>query len=259
MVAGGGIGVVVIALLVMVLGGDPSKVLQGAQQSGLGQSSEQSGPVDPNDPTRKFISKILKQTENVWNSEFARYGEKYQEPVLKIFSGGVSTGCGNASSEMGPFYCPADSTVYIDPSFYETMRSRLKADGDFAQAYVIAHEVGHHVQNLLGTSGKVDSARRRVSEREGNKLSVRLELQADFYAGLWARKALNLQIDQNDIREAVNAAHQIGDDTLQRNSQGYTDEDAFTHGTSEQRMRWFMKGYNSGDMRQGDTFSTESL
>jgi uncharacterized protein len=177
-----------------------------------------------------------------------------------MFTDRVDTGCGTADSNVGPFYCPADSQVYIDLSFYETMKNDLGAGGDFAQAYVIAHEIGHHVQNQLGTSTKVDQMRRRLSERDANKLSVRMELQADFYAGLWTRYAQDsIKLDRGDIEEALNAANAIGDDTLQKRAQGHVVPDAFTHGTSEQRIRWFMKGFDSGDIRQGDTFNARNL
>jgi uncharacterized protein len=263
--AGGGIGTIVIALLVMVLGGDPQQVLNGAGQGGglggsMGGASRQA-PSTPaqDDEGSRFVKKVLKETEDVWTKLFRQVGREYEKPVLVLFTDRVQSACGTADAAVGPFYCPGDNQVYIDLGFYQTMRDQLGADGDFAQAYVIAHEVGHHIQNLLGTSNKVEQLRRRMNEKEGNKVTVRMELQADFYAGVWAHHAQNLKLDRQDIEEAMNAAHSIGDDTLQKRSQGYVVPDAFTHGSSEQRMRWFMKGYETGDIRQGDTFNARSL
>jgi uncharacterized protein len=260
MIAGGGIGTLVIALVVMFLGGDPQQVLNSGAGGGLtapqpGQSQE--APVD--DEGSRFVKKVLKETEDVWDRLFREQGMTYQKPKLVLFTDRVNSACGMADAAVGPFYCPGDSQVYIDLGFYETMRSQLGAGGDFAQAYVIAHEVGHHIQNTLGTSTQVDRARRRMSETDANKITVRMELQADFYAGVWAHHAKNLKLDRQDIDEALNAAHSIGDDTLQKKSQGYVVPDAFTHGTSEQRMRWFMKGFETGDMTQGDTFKVRNL
>lgn len=253
--AGGGIGVVIIAVIVMLMGGDPSQVIQGAPTGGQNASQ----PID--DEGKEFVSVVLKDTENVWNREFEKRGMNYREPKLVLFSGQVESACGYASAAVGPFYCPADETVYIDLSFYDTLRERFGATGDFAQAYVIAHEVGHHVQNLLGATDKVDRARQTQSEREANQMSVRLELQADFYAGLWARQADQLAdiVDLEDIDEAMEAAHAIGDDNIQKQSQGYVVPDSFTHGSSEQRVRWFKKGWDSGRMEDGDTFSASRL
>ncbi len=256
MVAGGGIGTIVIAIIVMALGGDPGQILD----SGSGNTDQtQSSTVDPNDEGAVFVKKILGETEDVWRVQFRALGKTYQEPKLILFSGEVASACGRADASVGPFYCPGDDQVYIDLSFYDILRDRLGAKGDFAQAYVIAHEVGHHIQNLLGVSKQVDAARKTLSEREFNRLSVRMELQADFYAGLWAHHAKDLKLNEADIREALEAANAIGDDTLQKQSQGRVVPDAFTHGTSAQRMNWFMKGFNTGQMDDGDTFNARNL
>jgi predicted metalloprotease len=256
--AGGGIGIALLALVVYLLGGDPSSlpVNQGAQQS-----SEPYQPTAEEKELTEFISVVLKDTEDVWTAEFQRLGTTYQKPKLVLFSGQVQSACGFASAAVGPFYCPEDHKLYIDLSFYNTLKERFGAPGDFAQAYVIAHEVGHHIQNLLGTMAEVQGQRGRISDEQYNQLSVRLELQADFYAGVWARKAHELKsiLDAEDIDEALRAAAAIGDDTLQKQSQGYTVPESFTHGTSEQRMRWFKRGWDTGDVRQGDTFSVRNL
>ena len=258
-IAGGGIGLLVIVIIVSLLGGDPQQVIDASRtmQAGAPQSKTSAAPI--NDEAKMFVSKILKETEDVWTDIFRENGMTYHKPNLVVFADRVESGCGIADAGVGPFYCPADSKVYIDPTFYETMERQLGAGGDFAQAYVVAHEVGHHVQNLLGTAAKVDSARRRMSEKQFNQISVRMELQADFYAGVWAKRAKRLKLDRQDIEEAMNAATQIGDDTLQQRGQGYVEPEKFTHGTSAQRVRWFMKGYQSGDIRDGDTFSARNL
>lgn len=256
---GGGIGIVVIAIIVSLLGGDPQQVINASQQMQSGSPQTRTERAGLDDESKRFVSKVLKETEDVWTQIFRENGQRYQAPKLVIFSDRVESGCGIADSGVGPFYCPADNQVYIDPTFYNTMRDQLGADGDFAQAYVIAHEVGHHIQNLMGTSMKVDAARRRMSEREANALSVRMELQADFYAGVWAHHAKRLKIDRQDVEEAMNAATQIGDDTLQKRGQGYVEPEKFTHGTSAQRVKWFMKGLESGDIRDGDTFKARNL
>ncbi len=249
-------GAIVLAIIIMLMGGDPSQLL-GGLQGGTAPGTQGSVEAPANDPGKKFASVILADTEEVWTKVFReQLGEQYVEPKLVIFTGQVDFACGRADSGMGPFYCGADQNVYIDLSFYQTMADQLGAPGDFAQAYVIAHEVGHHVQKLLGTLDKVNNARRQSSERQANELSVRLELQADFYAGLWAHHAQHLtQMDEQDLREALNAAKQIGDDALQKRQQGYVVPHAFTHGTSEQRMKWFLAGYRSGRVKDGDTFS----
>ena len=257
---GGGIGGVILVVAYLLLGGDPQALINSEPQSQVSQS-RQVDPNTPRDDASKFVAVVLADTEDAWHAVFRQMGREYQEPKLVLFSNQTRSGCGSASSASGPFYCPEDRRVYIDLSFYRELRDRFGAPGDFAQAYVIAHEVGHHVQNLLGISDKVQSARGRVSEAEFNKLSVRLELQADFLAGVWARYADRTKhiVEAGDIDEALRAATAIGDDTLQRHSQGYVVPDSFTHGTSQQRVRWFRRGYETGDLRQGDTFSARDL
>jgi predicted metalloprotease len=255
---GGGIGVIVIALLVMVLGGDPMSVLSGA-----GQGSSVAAPAGPgiDDESREFVSVVLADTEDVWKDLFKKMGRTYQEPILVLFGGQVESACGYADAAVGPFYCPADNKVYIDLAFYADLKDRFGAPGDFAQAYVIAHEIGHHVQNQLGTSRKVQQMKGRVSQEEYNQLSVRLELQADFYAGVWAHHAHRTKgvLEPGDLEEALRAAAAIGDDRLQKQAQGYVVPESFTHGTSEQRMRWFQKGWESGRVEDGDTFTARRL
>ncbi|HLL45222.1 MAG TPA: neutral zinc metallopeptidase [Longimicrobiaceae bacterium] len=259
--AGGGIGAVVIALIVMFMGGDPGAVLQQAPAEQAPPGSAPGAP--PSDSLGLFVDKVLASTEDVWNQVFpAATGQQYREPELVLFSGATGTACGTGQSAMGPFYCPPDQSVYIDLSFYRDMKTKLGAPGDFAQAYVIAHEVGHHVQNQLGTSDEVHNAQQRLSKAEGNAMSVRLELQADCYAGLWGYHATRsgaVVLDPGDIDEALNAASAIGDDRLQQQSQGRVVPESFTHGTSEQRARWFRRGFETGDMRQCDTFKAPRL
>jgi predicted metalloprotease len=257
---GGGLGGVILVVAYLLLGGDPAALVDSQPQSDL-SSTRQVDPNAPRDDASKFVAVVLADTEDAWNAVFQQMGRRYEEPKLVLFSGQTRSGCGFASTASGPFYCPEDRRVYIDLNFYRTLRDRLGAGGDFAQAYVIAHEVGHHVQNLLGISGRVQSARGQVSEAEYNKLSVRLELQADFLAGVWARYAERAKhvVEAGDIDEAMKAASAVGDDTLQRHAQGHVVPDSFTHGTSEQRVRWFRKGYETGDIRQGDTFAARDL
>ncbi len=204
-----------------------------------------------------FSAAILADTEDVWNNQL----DNYREPTLVLFTGGVTSACGNASSSTGPFYCPGDEKLYLDLSFFQEMEDNLNAPGDFAQAYVIAHEVGHHIQKIMGTTDKVHALRGQLSEKEYNTYSVRLELQADFLAGVWAHHSQKMynSMDDNDLEEALNAANAIGDDRLQKQSGGNVVPDSFTHGTSAQRMRWFKKGFDTGDITQGDTFETEEL
>jgi predicted metalloprotease len=262
MMVGGGIGTLLLVVVYALLGGDPQQLLQNLpqvqQQPGGGGNDR---PLTAEEEEAgKFVRAVLGQTEQVWDAEFRKLGRGYQKPKLILFEGQVATGCGNASSAVGPFYCPADQQVYIDLSFFDEMRQKFHAPGDFAQAYVIAHEIGHHVQKLLGTSDKVQAARRGASEAEGNQLSVRLELQADFYAGVWAhhaQKAFNI-LEPGDMEEAIVAANAIGDDTLQKRFQRTVVPERFTHGTSAQRVRWFQRGFKSGDIRQGDTFSVNA-
>ncbi|MNK19583.1 putative neutral zinc metallopeptidase [compost metagenome] len=257
---GGGVGIIIV-IIGLFFGEDLTGLV-----SQLPVTTEQTnikrGSSDADDPEKKFVAGVLKSTEQVWVAQFDQLGLQYQHPTLRLFEDGIQTACGGASSAVGPFYCPGDNKVYIDLSFFEELKTRFGAAGDFAQAYVIAHEVGHHVQNLLGTSEKVQNARRRLSEKEYNKLSVMLELQADFYAGLWAHHAQNLKdfrLDAGDIEEALTAANAIGDDKLQKQSTGEVVPDSFTHGTSAQRMYWFKKGFETGDINQGDTFSANQL
>ncbi len=252
---GGGIGGVIVLVLSLLFGGNPSELING----GGSQTGVQTGTNDAEQDERaQFISVVLKDTEDVWNKIFAeQLNQDYKEPTLVLFSGRDQSGCGTASAASGPFYCPLDQQVYIDLSFYDQLQSRFQAPGDFAMAYVVAHEVGHHIQQLLGITDQVRRNQQGVSKSEANALSVRLELQADFLAGVWARHANEMKniLEEGDIEEALNAANAIGDDRLQMESQGYVVPDAFTHGTSEQRMYWFKKGYQTGDLNQGDTFS----
>lgn len=259
---GGGCGLIVIVLLFALLGGDPIALLEQVNTASGPAAQYESSPLSPEqDELARFVSVVLADTEDVWHELFRQQGRSYREPGLVLFSGSVQSACGYASAASGPFYCPPDQKVYIDLAFYEELKRRFGAPGDFAQAYVIAHEVGHHVQNLLGISGEVQSMRGRISKEDYNKLSVRLELQADYFAGVWAHHAQRTKqiLEEGDIEEALRAANAIGDDSIQKRSRGYVVPDSFTHGTSEQRMRWFLKGFRSGDMTQGDTFNTGTL
>lgn len=260
-IIGGGIGVIIIAAIVYFMGGDPTEVLQQAGAVTEQSSSQPYEGTAAEEESKQFVGAVLASTEDVWIAKFKEMGDQYQEPTLVLFSGSVQGGCGSASSATGPFYCPADNKLYIDLSFYNELKNRFNAPGDFAMAYVVAHEVGHHIQNLLGISGDVQKMRGRISQADYNRLSVKLELQADFLAGVWAHYADNMQgvVEEGDIYEALNAANAIGDDRLQKQAQGHVVPDAFTHGTSEQRMYWFKKGYESGNIKDGDTFSDPSL
>ena len=255
---GGGVIGVIALIINLLMGGDPSQIPEILPQ-------QQSQPMSPeqqaaDDERAQFVKVVLAETEDVWNSILQKQGQNYPEPTLVLFRDIVQSGCGNASSASGPFYCPPDQKLYIDLSFYEELQSRFNAPGDFAMAYVVAHEVGHHLQNLMGTTEKMARERQRLSESAYNRLSVKLELQADFFAGVWAHYANRAKIlEAGDIQEALNAANAIGDDRLQKQSQGTVVPDAFTHGTSEQRMYWFKKGFDTGDPSQGDTFSDPSL
>lgn len=255
-IAGGiGVGTIIIAAVVFFLGGDPSQILQ--MGSGSSSSDYQQAPTSPSgvkDEGWDFASTILASTEDVWNVEFQKMGMQYQEPKMVLFSGQTVSDCGGAHAASGPFYCPADKQVYLDLTFFNELNRRFGVEGNFAPAYVIAHEVGHHIQDLMGITTKVHRMRQQVSEAEGNRLSVMLELQADFLAGYWARRAQNLKLTESDIRSALDAAHAIGDDKLQKESQGYVVPDAFTHGTSEQRMEWFMRGFKAKSIDEGNTF-----
>jgi predicted metalloprotease len=259
---GGGIVGLIAAAIYFFTGIDPSQVLNQVSSNQPQQTEQQAqDPNAPEDNGKKFVRVVLKDTEDIWGKLFADMGRQYQDPKVVLFTDAVQSACGNASSATGPFYCPGDARVYIDLSFYDELKNRFGAAGDFAQAYVIAHEVGHHVQNLLGVSAKMDQARNRLSQREYNKLSVKLELQADFYAGVWAHyeQSMKKVIDEKDIKDALNAANAIGDDRLQQQTQGHVEPDSFTHGTSAQRMYWFKKGYQTGDVKQGNTFADDQL
>jgi predicted metalloprotease len=256
---GGGIGlgtIVILGILWLVFGINPLEMLSGGfqqQTQQVPQTQQQQGAPAANDEMGKFASKVLSTTERTWTRVFKENGRQYEEPRMVLFSGFVQSACGAAQSAMGPFYCPRDKKIYIDLSFFRDMSSRLGASGDFAHAYVIAHEVGHHVQTLLGIAEKVTAARLQASKTDANRLSVRMELQADCLAGVWARDNKNI-LDQGDIEEGINAATAIGDDRLQKRSQGYVVPESFTHGTSAQRVEWFKRGIQTGDIRQCDTF-----
>ncbi|WP_160356661.1 KPN_02809 family neutral zinc metallopeptidase [Bordetella sp. 02P26C-1] len=255
-----GIGAIVLALVAIYFGVDPSVVLQMADGNAPVQQQTSTQPP-ANDPQTKFVAQVLGETEDIWNDIFRQnLNRQYIAPKMVLFRGATPTACGTGQSAMGPFYCPGDNKVYIDLSFFDEMERKLNAPGDFAQAYVIAHEVGHHVQHLLGISDQVDQLRRRQPS-QANALSVRMELQADCFAGLWARRADQARdiLESGDVEEGLNAAAAIGDDTLQKKSQGYVVPDAFTHGSSAQRVKWFKRGLDSGDLRQCDTFSAETL
>jgi len=254
-------GILIVGLLTLLMGGDLGDVFQAVQQNGGlsagGQQTEQVTFSQEEQELATFAKRILASTEDVWTAQFAQYGMEYQAPTMVLYTNATTSGCGSANASVGPFYCSADQSVYIDLSFFSSMKRQLGAGGDFAYAYVIAHEVGHHVQYLLGTLGKAHQQMSRVSKSESNKISVRLELQADFYAGVWGHDENNRyrSLDDGDILEAIRCAEVIGDNYLQKKNTGTVQPDSFTHGTSEQRMRWLKKGLDTGDMRQGDTFS----
>lgn len=253
-----GIGTIALALVAMYFGVDPNLVLNIAQQTPLATSA-QTAPADKADPQIKFVSQVLWSTEQVWQGLFSAAGQQYQPPTLDIFSDATQTACGQGQAAMGPFYCPADQKVYIDLQFYQALQTRFKAPGDFAQAYVIAHEVGHHVQHLLGTSARVQQARQQArSEAASNAYSVQLELQADCYAGVWAHHADQQfrMLQAGDVEEALRAATAIGDDALQKQAQGYVVPDSFTHGSSAQRVHWFQQGLQSGQVNDCNTFKS---
>jgi len=257
MMVGGGMSTIVLLLLVWLLGGDPMALLQ---QMNQGRPPGQAGPLVPGGPggepevddrQKEFVSVVLADTEDVWNDQFRRLGRQYQDPKLILFSDATQSACGFAQSATGPFYCPADEQVYLDTAFFRELEMRFHAPGEFAKAYVIAHEVGHHVQNLLGWNKDVQAAQRRGSKAEANRLSVRLELQADYLAGVWAYHANRSRqiLEKGDVETALQAATAIGDDRLQRESRGYVVPDSFTHGTSAQRVRWFRRGIETGDFK----------
>ncbi len=259
---GGGIGIlgIVFAIIAFLLGENPLAVLQQFQGDNTAQVQHKTNKNE--EALKNFVAVVLKDTEDVWTKLFKeQLGKRYIKPKLVLYSGTGQSGCGIAQSATGPFYCPADQKVYIDLSFYDELQTKFKAPGDFAMAYIIAHEVGHHVQNLLGITQQVEQRRRKVGAKEGNRLSVRLELQADFLAGVWAHhdQKMNNILERGDIEEALNAASSVGDDRIQMEARGYVVPDAFTHGTSAQRMKWFKKGLETGDLNAGDTFGARDL
>lgn len=253
---GGIIGTAVLALVIWVLGGDPMSVLQ--NMTSTEQSSNVTAPVAGEDEMGEFVRVVLADTEDVWNKVFSESGETYREPTLVLFNSSIRSACGNAQSSTGPFYCPADERVYIDLDYLQLLQQRLGAEGDFAVAYIIAHEVGHHVQKLIGTLGHLDRIRASgASESQINAMSVRVELQADFLAGVWVHHGQRMKnfLEQGDLEEALNAAAAVGDDAIQQSQQGHIAPDSFTHGTAAQRKSWLKKGMETGDISQGDTFS----
>lgn len=261
---GGGIGVLVIALIAMFLGVDPFVATQVAQQTGgAGAPEERVETKAPprDDAMADRVAAVLGSTEDTWTEIFTRGGKQYRKPVLVLFSGAVQSACGFAQAAVGPFYCPADSKLYVDLDFFRELQDKFRAPGDFAQAYVIAHEVGHHVQNLLGIADQVRSLQSRAGEREGNALQVRMELQADCFAGIWAATANRNRrlLEPGDVEEGLRAAAAVGDDLIQKRARGYVSPESFTHGSSEQRMRWFRRGLESGDIRVCDTFAAREL
>ena len=263
--AGGGIGTIVLILVAMYFGVDPNFLIEGLQTASVPSSASGTRPDAAdlaNDPMADMISVVVADTEDVWSGIFAGINRRYEEPRLVIFDGFTQSACGTGQAAMGPFYCPADKNAYIDLSFYRDLQDRFNAPGDFAQAYVIAHEIGHHVQNLLGISSEVQRLRQQLDQTEANQMSVLLELQADCFAGVWANHAdrgSNIVLEEGDIEEALNAASAIGDDRLQQQSQGRVAPDSFTHGSSAQRVRWFRIGFSSGNPDRCDTFSSENL
>lgn len=251
---------IIIVIIAYFLGGNPAQLLQLLQNTETGQSGAPASSSPEEEAAKEFVSVVLKDTEDVWSKIFREQLQaEYSEPKLVIFRDEVQSACGFASAASGPFYCPGDNYAYIDLSFYDELKNRFGAPGDFAMAYVVAHEIGHHVQNLLGISDKVHEARQRLSKEEYNQLSVKLELQADFLAGLWAHHAQKMKdiLEEGDIEEALNAANAIGDDRLQMEARGYVVPESFTHGTSKQRMYWFKKGFDSGNISDGDTFDSD--
>ncbi|GAA4465622.1 neutral zinc metallopeptidase [Nibrella saemangeumensis] len=256
MVVGGGLGTVIIAVIIYLLGGDPSSYIGTESDPGAASQTQTTNPQD--DEAARFVKTTLASTEDIWTKVLAQQGEQYRPPILVLFRGSTQSGCGTASAAMGPFYCPGDKKLYIDLSFYDELHTRFNAPGDFAMAYVVAHEVAHYIQDEWGITDKVSQLRGRLSKVENNQLSVRLELQADFLAGVWAHYANQEKnyLEQGDIEEALRAANAIGDDRIQKQSRGYVVPDAFTHGTSAQRVYWFTKGFKTGDINQGDTFNS---
>ncbi|WP_345269061.1 KPN_02809 family neutral zinc metallopeptidase [Nibrella viscosa] len=256
MLVGGGLGTVIIAVIIYLLGGDPSSYIGTDSDTGAPAQVQTSNPQE--DEAARFVKTVLADTEDVWTKLFAQRGERYRPPVLVLFRGSTQSGCGMASAAMGPFYCPGDKKLYIDLSFYDELHTRFNAPGDFAMAYVVAHEVAHYIQDQWGITDQVSQLRGRLSKVDNNRVSVRLELQADFLAGVWAHY-INQErnyLEAGDIEEALRAANAIGDDRIQKQTRGYVVPDAFTHGTSAQRVYWFTKGFKTGDIEQGDTFNS---
>lgn len=257
---GGGLGTIVIMILALLFGVNPSQLLEQvpSEQPPATQSSRPQNAEE--EELKQFVAVVLGKTEDVWSDVFRQNGRQYREPTLVLFTDQVRSACGIQGAAVGPFYCPGDEKVYIDLAFYEELRRQFQAPGDFAQAYVVAHEVGHHVQKLLGVTQRVDAMSARMNEAEANQLSIRVELQADFFAGVFARYIQNQNmLEAGDIEEALRAASSVGDDQIQRRTTGTVMPDSFTHGTSEQRLRWFKKGFETGDIRQGDTFNARNL
>ncbi|HCY76706.1 MAG TPA: metalloprotease [Ignavibacteriales bacterium] len=256
---GGGIGTIAIVIVVLLLGGDPTSIIQNVQIDDKTTNSNYTETAQDKE-LAQFVGVVLAETENVWHEIFKEEGSTYREPKLVLFSGSVQSACGTAGASTGPFYCPGDEKLYIDLSFFEELQKRFKAPGDFAMAYVIAHEVGHHIQKLTGVMDKMNDLRSQLSKEEYNQYSVRVELQADFYAGIWAHYTEQQDLlESGDLEEALNAASAVGDDNIQKQAQGYVVPESFTHGTSAQRKKWFYKGFTSGDIRQGDTFAARDL
>ena len=259
---GGGLGGIVLILIVAFLGGDPGVLLDGMGGNGSGGSSsgEPHQATEQEEELAEFVSVVLADTEEIWTEIFAEEGMQYEKPTLVLFTDSVQSACGTAGASVGPFYCPADYKLYIDLDFYGELQRQFNAPGDFAMAYVIAHEVGHHVQNLLGVMQEVQPLRNQLSEEEYNKVQVRLELQADYLSGVWAHHAEEMgYLEEGDLEEALTAAAAVGDDTIQMRSRGYVVPESFTHGTSEQRREWFYKGFEAGNLDEGDTFSADGL
>jgi len=258
---GGGLGTIVIMILALLFGVNPQQLFEQLPSDQQQPGVQTSRPTNPEEEELKqFVAVVLAKSEDVWTDVFRKNGRQYREPTLVLFTDRVDSACGMRGAAVGPFYCPGDEKVYIDLAFYEQLRREFNSPGDFAQAYVVAHEVGHHVQKLLGISDRVDRLSQQADEVEANQLSVRLELQADFFAGVFARYVQNQGLlEAGDVEEALRAASAVGDDQIQRRTAGYVVPDSFTHGTSEQRLRWFKRGYDTGDMRQGDTFGARSL
>jgi predicted metalloprotease len=257
---GGGLGTLLVIIIALLFGADPRQLLEQVPTDQPSQVQTSRPQNTQEEELKQFVGVVLAKSEDVWGEIFRQNGRQYREPTLVLFTDQVPTACGRMSAATGPFYCPGDEKVYIDLSFYKELRQQFNAPGDFAQAYVVAHEVGHHVQNLLGISDRVTALQQRGGELQANQLSVRLELQADFFAGMFARYVQNQgMLEEGDIEEALQAASAVGDDRLQRQATGRVMPDSFTHGTSEQRLRWFRRGYDTGDMRQGDTFSVDRI